>query len=86
MRMLVMRIVNVRVSVLQEIVLMLVFVNFRQVQPDSERHQQSRDAELNGDSFAEEQHCGSGAEKRGGREIGSGARRAQMPERKNEED
>ena len=46
MRMLVMRIVNMGVSVLQEIVLMLVFVNFRQVQPDAERHQQSCDAEL----------------------------------------
>ena len=84
MRMLVMRIVNVRVSVLQEIVLMIVFVNFSQVQPNAERHQQSRDGELKGDSFAKQQHSSRRPEKRGRREIGSGTRRAQMPERKNE--
>ena len=62
MRMLVMRIVNVGVSVLHGNVLMLVFVNFSQVQPNAERHQLrwSRDAELDSDSLAEEQHRSSG--------------------------
>ena len=60
MRMLVMRIVNVRVSVLHGNVLMLVFVNFSQVQPNAECHQQSRDAELDSNNLAEEQNGSSG--------------------------
>ena len=79
------RIVHMRVTVLQGLMDVFVLMILGQVQPDPEAHEQAGDQELEGDGLTEKQDGHDGAHERGGREVGSGARGAEMAQRHDEE-
>ena len=74
------RVVDVRVIVSERFVQMLVFVPLGQVQPDAERHQGRGRQENGRDGLSEERDRNHGADERCGREVGAGARAAEMPQ------
>jgi len=82
---LVMLVVYVRMSMRHRFVHMLVSVAFSQVQPHAERHQRAGDGELQGHRLVEGDHGGDAAVERRGREIGAGARGAEVAQRRDEQ-
>ena len=84
-RVLMVRIVHMRVAVLQGLMDVFVLMVLGQVQPDPEAHEQAGDQELEGDGLAQKQDGHDGADERRGREVGSGARGAEMAQRHDEE-
>ena len=75
MRMLVVRVVFVRVFVLQDFVRVPVFVPLAQVQPDADGHQRTGHQQRGGDRLAQAQHGHQRTEERCHAEVGPGARR-----------
>ncbi len=71
MVMLVMTVVDVAMVMLERFMRMLMAVRFGQVQPESDRHQNSGNDERRGDRFAEHCHGEERADERRGREIGA---------------
>src|SRR4051794_17346683 len=76
MRMLVMRIVDMAVLVLQPLVKVLVLVRLGKVQIDADAHQQCRGQEGKGDRLTEERERKCRADEGRGREVSTGARSA----------
>jgi hypothetical protein len=72
------RIVDVHVVVRQRFVQMLVIVPFVQMEPDAESHQGCGDPEQYRDGLPEERYRDRGPDEWGSREIGAGARAAEM--------
>lgn len=62
--MLMMLVMHVPVDVFHRLVLMLVFVNLREMQPDAKCHEKSSHRELDGEGGTENDHCSDGAEER----------------------
>ena len=83
--MLMVRIVNMLVGVFQGFMRVLVGMVFRQVQPDTPRHQGRRHEQLHRDRLVEKQHRHQCTKERRHREIGPCARRTQMPQRQDEQ-
>ncbi len=81
----VVRVMDMLVGVLQFFVDVRMLVMFRKVQPDADRHQSSGQPEIRSRALAQHGERQSCAEERRHREIGAGPRRAQMPQRHNEE-
>ena len=61
------------------------FVALSEVQPNTHAHQTAGHNQLNGDGFSQSQNSNDRAQERGGREIGAGARRTEMPKRDDEQ-
>ena len=64
---------------------MFVFMALGEMQPNTQSHQNPGHKQLNGDGLSENQNRNDRTKKRSGRKIGAGARRAEMPERDNEQ-
>src|SRR4029079_7094550 len=64
---------------------MLMLVAFREVKPNTQPHEGPGHEELDGDRFSKSQNGNGRTQKWSGREIRSGARRAEMPKRDNEQ-
>src|SRR5581483_6201311 len=84
MVMLMMRIVHMRVTVLQRIMDVFVLMLLRQVQPHPEAYEQARDHELEGDGFAQKKDGRDGADEGRRRKIRARARRPEMAQRRDE--
>src|SRR5262245_22835231 len=80
MSVLMMCVVGVQVIVVHWPVIMTVIVPFRQVKPDSRSHQNRREEKSNTQRIAQEQDRYRSADKRGGREIGTGAGCPNVPQ------
>ena len=74
------RVVNVRVVVSERFVQMLVFVPLGQMQPDAERHQGCRRRKNRREGLSEKRDRNRGTDEWRGREVGAGARAAEMPQ------
>lgn len=83
---LVVLVVHMLMLVRHRLVDMLVFMNFRHVQPYAHRHQGAGGSELNRDWFGEQQDRSYRAEERGSREVCAGPRRTKISERADEQD
>src|SRR6476659_10178688 len=83
--MLVMLVVNMQVLVFEWFMAMLVFVAFRQMQPDAKAHQCRRETKSQTEGLAKEQDRDGCADKWCGREIRSRAGRADVPQRQHEQ-
>ena len=86
MDMLRMRIVQMRMIMLQHRMKMLVIVPFRQMQPEAGSHQQPGEDQLHRDRIVENQHGQHRANEWRQREIRSRSRRSQMPQAEHEHD
>ena len=81
----VVRVVNVLVRMFYRGVRMRVLVALGEMQPDTERHQGDGDPEELRRTFTKQSQRKRGTEKRRHREIGAGARAAQIAQRDDEE-
>ena len=84
-RMLMVLVVHMRVRVHGRLMNMVVFVMLCEVEPNTECHKTPSDEQLNAGGFAKRDDGNRRAEKRGGREIGSCARRTKVTERADEQ-
>src|SRR5256885_16088616 len=86
MRMPVMLVVGVAVLVLERIVPMLVLVRLGEMQIEPDCHQKTRKNELQRHCFTKQGDRDNGADKRRRREIGAGARGAEMTQSEHKQD
>ena len=78
MSMLVVRVVDMWMSVFDRFVPMLVLMIFSQMQPETERHEKACNDQLNGHWFMQDCDGRKRAQKRGRREIRASPRGAEM--------
>jgi hypothetical protein len=83
---LVMHVMDVPVRVLYRPVDVFVGVALGQVQPHSDCHQDARAGELHRRRITQCEYGGECAHERRGREVGAGARRSKLAQRKHEQD
>src|SRR6266536_3908833 len=74
-----------RMEVVDGVVQMLVLVDFGHMQPDANGHQRRCNAELQCDGVTTHEDCQHRAEERSDREIRTGACRAELPKRDDEQ-
>lgn len=86
MTMLMMLVMYVGVFMFQVFVVMLVFMAFRQVEPQANTHQEPRKRQLQRKRFAEGKDCQQRPDEWRERIVGSGSRGAEVTHGKNEHD
>ena len=85
-RVLVMSVVRMGMGMLHSLVFVLVVVAFAKVQPDAQGYEQTGSDELQRDWLAQDKPRHQRADERRGREIGAGARCAEMAQGQHEQD
>src|SRR5437660_1699255 len=83
--MLVVRVVPMRMGVLNLFVSMLVFMMLAQMQPEADRHERCGDTQLQRNGVAKEPHRQDSAVERSDRKIGAGPRRSQVSQREDKQ-